>query len=156
MTPREAFENQQYELAHELWLPGAQAGEPGAQNAIGTLYYLGLGVRRDNSKAFEWFDKAARQGHPGAQRNLGIMYQNGRGTEQDRNKAYTWFYAAEKQGNKGAAAYTDILANKLTPNQLDQAMRKADQYIVNPIDEYLPAPEIRAADPQVEDMRENP
>ncbi len=155
VTPREAFENQQYELAHELWLPRAQAGNAEAQNAIGTLYYLGLGVRRHYKTAFEWFDKAAHQGHPGAQRNLGMMYQDGRGTEQDYVKAYSWFYAANKQGNKGADAYIDNLANKLTPNQQIQAKRTADQYIVNPIDDYLPVPAIRKADPQVEDMRES-
>lgn len=155
VTPREAFENQRYELAHELWLPKAQAGNPDAQNALGTLYYLGLGVRRNNQTAFEWFDKAARQGHPGAQRNLGMMYQDGRGTQQDYIKAYSWFYAADKQGNKGADAYIENLVNKLTPNQQIQAKRKADPYIINPTEDYLPMPEIREADPRVEDMREN-
>jgi len=155
VTPREAFENQQYERARELWLPKAQAGDPEAQNAIGTLYYLGLGARRNDTTAFEWFEKAARQGHPGAQRNLGMMYQDGRGTEQSYVKAYSWFYAAEKQGNKDADAYIDNLANKLTPNQQIQAKRTADQYIMNPIDDYLPMPEIREAEPQVEDMRES-
>ena len=153
--PRAAFENQQYELARDLWLPRAEAGDPAAQNAIGTIYYLGLGVGRNDDKALQWFEKAARQGHPGAQRNAGMMYLDGRGADQDYLTAYMWFYAADKQGNDSADMYINTLVNKLTPTQQIKARRTADQFIINPTADYVPAPEMPKANPQVEDFRES-
>lgn len=153
--PRAAFENHDYERARQLWLPMAEAGDADAQNALGTIYYLGLGVRRNDSKALQWFEKAARQGHPGAQRNVGMMYVDGRGAEQDYLTAYMWFYAADKQGNTGADTYIDTLVNKLTPNQQIKARRTADQFIINPTKDYVPVPETPKANPRVEDFRES-
>ena len=153
--PRAAFENHDYERARELWLPLANAGDPQAQNALGTMYYMGLGLRRNDSKAVEWFEKAARQGHPGAQRNAGMMYLDGRGVEQDFLTAYMWFYAADKQGNDGADTYIETLASKLTPNQQIKARRTADKFIINPTEDYVPVPETPKARPRVEDYRES-
>lgn len=153
--PRVAFENKQYELARELWLPMAEAGDAEAQNAIGTIYYLGLGVSRDDRRALKWFESAARLGHPGAQRNAGMMYQDGRGTGQDFLTAYMWFYAADKQGNKGADAYISNLVNKLTPNQQIKARRTAAQFIINPTDDFVPEREIPKANPRIENHRES-
>jgi len=152
---RAAFERGNYERARELWLPAAEAGDAQAQNALGTLYYLGLGVRRDDDRALQWFEQAARQGHPGAQRNTGMMYMDGRGTRQDFVTAYMWFYAADKQGNKGADAYLGNLVNKLTPNQQIKARRDAAPFIVHPTADYVPEPiELPEANPRIQDHRE--
>lgn len=153
--PQAAFENKQYDRARELWLPRAEAGDPVAQNAIGTLYYLGLGVKRDAEMALNWFEQAARQGYPGAQRNAGMMYRDGRGTGQDFVTAYMWFYAADKQGNDKADAYISSLANKLTPNQQILAKRRADQFIINPTADYRPVSDEPRTEPRLENMRES-
>lgn len=151
--PQAAFEAGDYARAYELWLPRAEAGDAEAQNAVGTLHYLGLGRGRDYSKALEWFAQAARQGHPGAQRNLGMLYIDGRGVERDYVEAYSWFYAADKQGNAGADAYINSLANKLTPNQQMKARRMADRYIINPTADYVPELLPPKSEPRMEDMR---
>ena len=40
----------------------AEAGHPGAQLAIGYMYYEGRGVEADLEKAVYWFSKGAAQG----------------------------------------------------------------------------------------------
>ncbi|MCS3903538.1 TPR repeat protein [Methylohalomonas lacus] len=151
--PQAAFEAGDYERAHELWLPRAEAGDAEAQNALGTMHYLGLGSGRDYRKAQRWFEQAARQGHPGAQRNLGMLYSDGRGVERDYIEAYSWFYAADKQGNASADAYIKSLASKLTPNQQMKARRMADRYILNPTADYLPELKPPELESGTKDMR---
>ncbi len=153
--PQAAFEAGNYAEARELWLPLAEAGDAEAQNAVGTIYYLGLGVERNYRKALEWFEQAAKQGHSRAQRNLGMLYMDGHGTGQDYLKAYTWFYAADKQGNQNADAYINSLVNKLTPNQQIKARRTAAPFIINPTVDYVPEHDLPQIDPQVEDLRES-
>ncbi len=52
--------------------------DPSAQFNLGEMYEYGLGVQKDDVKAFEWYSKAAAQGYAPAQNNLGIMYEYGR------------------------------------------------------------------------------
>lgn len=152
--PETAFKNKNYERARELWLTQAEDGYALAQNALGTIYYMGLGVERDYRRALKWFEMAAEQGHPGAQRNAGMMHEHGLGTPQDFATAYMWFYAADKQGNKDANHYINTLVNKLTPNQMIKARRMAHEFIIDPVRDYQPEPESRQGSPAVEDMRE--
>lgn len=150
-----AFKNKDYERARELWLTEAEAGDAVAQNALGTMYYMGLGVKRDYRKALKWFEMGAKQGYPSAQRNAGMMHEHGLGTRQDFATAYMWFFAADKQGNEAANHYINTLINKLTPNQMIKARRIAHQYIVDPTEDYQPEPGMIDGPPSVEDMRES-
>lgn len=152
--PQTAYEAGDYNRASELWLPLAESGDADAQNAIGTLYYLGQGYERNYLRAAEWFRKAAEQGNARAQRNLGMLYVDGRGVEQNYLLAYSWLYAADKQGNKSADAYINTMVNKLTPNQQIKARRMADQYIINPTADYVPTREVPQFEPQTEDLRD--
>lgn len=43
------------------------------------MYYKGLSVRQDYSKAAQWFEKAANEGKANTQYNLGLMYYRGEG-----------------------------------------------------------------------------
>ncbi len=53
------------EIAHDYaeaatwYRPAAEKGHVGAQHRLGCLYWLGLGLTRDHSNAFFWFDVAA-------------------------------------------------------------------------------------------------
>lgn len=89
----------------------AEAGDAEAQNALGTLFYTGEAISRDETgkimdydleSAAGWFFRAAEQGHPGAQFNLGLMYAEGHGVPQDAAKAAEWFAKAAEQGNVDA------------------------------------------------------
>lgn len=135
MTAKEAFDSGDYHTAYKLFKPGAEAGDSEAQNYLGVLYYLGLGVNRDLRKALQWYEKAALQGHPEAQFNYGLMFHNAYGTEHDITNAFKWYYASYRQGNANAELYMNSLAddNLLSPNQIDYAKLQAKQYIANPV-----------------------
>ena len=134
-TALQAFEAGDYASAYKLFRPLADSGDLTAQNYLGTLFYLGLGVERDWSQALNWYEKAATQGDPGAQLNYGLMLQNGNGVAPDIGAAFMWYYASYRQGNMIARRYLDSLAddNLLSPNQIDYAKLRARKYIVNTV-----------------------
>jgi len=65
----------------------------------GLMYANGVGVEKDDVKAFEWIEKAANHGHPDAQWTLGVLYVKGRGRAKDPSKASVWFQRSADQGN---------------------------------------------------------
>ena len=60
-----------------------------AQFGLGLMYYQGLGMAKDDKKAFFWVEKAATQGngYEQARLKLGEMYLRGEGVSQDYQKA---------------------------------------------------------------------
>ncbi len=62
----------------------AKIGYVEAQYSLGARYRKGLDVKKDYSKAFDWFSKASENGHLAASYYLGKMYFKGRGTEVNR------------------------------------------------------------------------
>ncbi len=76
----------------------AEAGDPIAQNSLGSSYQTGKGVTKDQAQAFKWFLKAAEQGLPLAQYNLGFMLYRGSGTQQDFQEALRWIGKSASQG----------------------------------------------------------
>lgn len=56
-------------------------------------------LAKDDTKSFEWIQKAAAQGNPDAQCNLGFSYAAGQGVPIDYSKAVEWFQKAAAQGN---------------------------------------------------------
>ena len=74
----------------------AQAGEAGAQFALGTMYST---EEDDAETGAAWYRKAAEQGHALAQSNLGEMHHDGRGVPQDYGEAVAWFHLAAEQGD---------------------------------------------------------
>ena len=101
---------------------------------IGNLYYLGLGVERDQLLAARWYLKAALKGNVPAQVNLGQMFWNGRGVPKRPLKAVGWFNLARKGGSERADGHIRymILANAILPNMIEAAKnRYEDLKIVN-------------------------
>jgi hypothetical protein len=82
--------------------PQALSGDASAQMKLGTLYYRGQGVSRDNAEAARLFLLAAEKGDPYAQSNLGYMYELGEGIPQDYAQAAAWYFKAGQQGNMQA------------------------------------------------------
>lgn len=102
MTPEERFKKLRMD---------AEAGDPDAQNGLGTMFYLGEAVSRDAEgrmmdsdpeAAAGWFYRAAEQGHAGAQFNLGLLYLHGEGVPQNTSTALEWFTRSAEQGNTDA------------------------------------------------------
>ena len=103
------------------------------QLVLGTLYYYGKGVDKDENQAFYWYKKSAEAGDTyamymlvtcyeegiGCEKdanqasywayktalNLGYRYEKGIGREKDENKAFYWYKIAVKSGNTVAMIY---------------------------------------------------
>ncbi len=68
-----------YEATFRQMLALAKDGLPQAQFAVGIMYYAKLGVKRNFSESFKWFQRASEQGHIKSQYYLGLMFREGRG-----------------------------------------------------------------------------
>lgn len=132
-SPEQAFAAGDYGAAFRLWQERAEDGDTDAWYRIGILYYLGLGVKRNNHKAHQWILRAARSGHPSAQRDLGLMYESGRTGKRDMENAYMWLYAAYQQGNRNAEPALQMLSGQLSPNRVRQLKQTVRPYIRNDI-----------------------
>ncbi len=76
----------------------AEQGEAEAQNTVGQAFATGVGLPRDEKKAYNWFHRAAKQGHTQAQYNLGLMLERGRGVKAAPAVAAQWYVKAADQG----------------------------------------------------------
>ena len=61
----------------------AEEGVAAAQHFLGSMYFDGDGVPRNEAEAARWYRLAAEQGYSEAQSALGVMYLNGRGVPED-------------------------------------------------------------------------
>jgi TPR repeat protein len=103
----------------------AAKGFARAQFRIGLMYDKGVGVLQDYAEAVKWYRLAAAQGEASAQVNLGAMYDTGQGVLQDYIKAHALFNLAATKGNATAAKNRDIVAKRMTPQQIADAQKLA-------------------------------
>ena len=68
---RDLMEEGKFKEAMQELLPAARSGNAEAEELIGIMYAMGLGVERDDIRAFEWYLRASLKGHPGAQSGIG-------------------------------------------------------------------------------------
>jgi uncharacterized protein len=95
-----AYKRGDFERAHVLFEPLAEADDARAQFALGLLYDNGEGVPQDVAAAFDWYGKSAAQGYAKAQYNLALMLESGRiGAASD---ARARFARAALKGNADA------------------------------------------------------
>ena len=85
-------------------LERAEQGDAVAQNEVGSRYYAGRGVERDDAEAARWIRLAADQGFAPAQYNLGLLYFRNRGVTGNDAEAARWYRAAAEQGYAPAQA----------------------------------------------------
>jgi len=132
-----------YATALKFWRPLAEQGDAKAQNKLGFIYANGRGVPPDDTEAVKWWRLAAEQGHAEAaelyrraaeqgdakaQFILGIFYGIGRGIPQDYVSARMWFTLAAAQGHENAHKAHDIVAKRMTPDQIAEAQRMAREW----------------------------
>jgi TPR repeat protein len=80
----------------------ADQGNARAQAELGRAYYLGLGVTRNNSLAFNLLKAAATANDPDGQFNLAILYAQGDGVLPDDNMSAQWLKKAAGAGHQQA------------------------------------------------------
>ena len=128
---RDLMEAGDYSGAMVEFLPAARSGNADAEELIGVMYAMGLGVERDDVRAFEWYLRSALKGHPGAQSGVGWYYEVGRGMEApDLVRAYMWYVLSAIGGDPDAAMSQEEVVKKMTDEQIKHAEVLIDDYRV--------------------------
>lgn len=126
---QDLMEADKFEAAYEALLPLANSGNADAEKLIGVMYAMGLGVERDDERAFEWYLRAAMRGHPGAQTGVAWYYEVGRGVSApDLVRAYMWYALSALGGDPDGAISVGEVAKKMTPEQLAEASTLVHDY----------------------------
>ena len=119
---RDLMEEGKFKQAMEELLPAARSGNADAEELIGIMYAMGLGVERDDIRAFDWYLRSSMKGHPGAQSGVGWYYEVGRGMPApDLIRAYTWYVLSAIGGDPDAAISQEEVIKKMTPEQIEKA-----------------------------------
>ena len=128
---RDLMEANQFEEAYkELW-PAARSGNADAEELIGVMYAMGLGVEQDHQRAFEWYLRSSMKGHPGAQSGIGWYYELGLGMPApDLVRAYMWYVLSAIGGDPDAAISQEEVIKKMTSEQVEEAHELIDDYRV--------------------------
>ncbi len=121
-TARQLMEQNKFAEARELLLPAAQTGSAVAEELIGIMYAMGLGVPRDSERAFDWYLRSALKGRPSAQSGLGWYYEVGLGIPApDLVRAYAWYELSGIGGDPDAAANQQKIISKMSAEQVAKA-----------------------------------
>lgn len=92
---------QDFEKAFKFYEMAAQQDDPIALNNLGSLYFSGIGTKKDNNMALLCFKKASDLGNDNAALNLAFIYLTGGAKDAARNKkALELFEKSQKAGNK--------------------------------------------------------
>lgn len=119
---RDMMEEGRFQEAYEALWPAARSGNADAEELIGVMYAMGLGVPRDDVRAFEWYMRSAMKGHPGAQSGVGWYYEVGRGLPAvDLVRAYMWYTLSAIGGDPDAAISLEEVVKKMTPEEIEKA-----------------------------------
>ena len=93
------------------------------------MYDEGHGVIQNFAEAVKRYKIAAAQGIEQAQSNLGVKYYYGEGVAKDNVRAYMWLtlaiLATDEDINNIAAKGRDIVAKRMTPQQIAEAQKMA-------------------------------
>ena len=131
-TAMDAYAAGDYATAYKEFKILAESGYAYAQFSLGMMHNNGEGVAQDYKEAMKWFRLAAEQGIEEAvrsQNNLGWMYDQGLGVIQDNVVAHMWYNIAVSNGDETAKNNKDLLANKMTSEQLAKAQKLTDECI---------------------------
>lgn len=79
-------------------LAAARSGDVVSQTMVGIMYENGFGVRRDPTKALEWFKAAATRDAPEGHTLVGRAYADGRGVSRDESQAILSFHRGALAG----------------------------------------------------------
>ena len=130
-TARDLMDAKDYLAALEELRPAARSGNAEAEELIGVMYALGLGVERDQVRAFDWYLRASMKGHAGAQSGVGWYYEVGLGMPApDLIRAYMWYVLSAIGGDPDAAISQEEVVKKMTHEQIDQAHKLIEDYRV--------------------------
>ncbi len=122
---------QDYSEALKWYKMAAEQGDAKALFSVARMYNAGIGVPRDYIEALNWYRRAAELGHGDSQAQLGVMYFVGMKVSRDYIKALKWLKIAASLGVDLAPRYSDIVAKRMTPEQIAEAQGLADEWLDN-------------------------
>lgn len=126
---RDLMEADRFEEARQALRPAANAGNADAEELIGVMYAMGLGVERDDRRAFEWYLRSAMKGHAGAQSGVGWYYEVGRGLPSvDLVRAYLWYTLSAIGGDPDAMISLESLTPRMQAAEIDAARKLIEDY----------------------------
>jgi len=126
---RDLMEAGDFVASREMFEVLARSGNADAEELIGVMYALGLGVEQDDERAFEWYLRASLKGHPGAQSGLGWYYEIGRGMPApDLVRAYLWYALSAIGGDVDAPDSLEELTPRMTAEERARAQVLIDDY----------------------------
>ncbi|WP_410347965.1 tetratricopeptide repeat protein [Yoonia sp.] len=126
---RDLMEAGDYPEARAMFEVYARSGNAEAEELIGVMYALGLGVARDDERAFDWYLRASLKGHAGAQSGLGWYYEVGRGIPApDMVRAYLWYALSAIGGDPDALDSLELITPRLTKEERMRAEVLVDDY----------------------------
>ena len=120
---------QDYKTAVKWFKLAAKQGDVDAQYYLGMMYVKGNGVPQDYKTANKWHRLAAEQGDDAAMDTLSVSYEDGEGVKQDLVYAHMWRSIANMNGNFVASITIDGLEEKMTPAQIAEAQKLAQECI---------------------------
>jgi Sel1 repeat len=103
----------------------AEQGDAESQFRLGSIYFYGRGVSRDDAEAVDWYRKSAEHGYARGEYGLSNMYREGRGVSQDYAEASRWCRKAAEQGYAKAQAALGFMyySGKGAPQDYSEAVR---------------------------------
>lgn len=111
--------DEDYNQAQKYFQQAARQGHAEAFTYLGYMHRKGLGMRRDDAIAAEFYQTAIDIGgdtllSSSAYNNLGVLYQKGEGVEQDLEKAKELFMQAiEMDGSETSKQHLNEVLNAL-------------------------------------------
>ena len=126
---RDLMEAGRFKEAKAALEPAARAGNADAEELIGIMYAMGLGVERDDRRAFEWYLRSSMKGHPGAQSGIGWYYEIGRGLPApDLVRAYLWHTLSAVGGDPDAKISLEELVKRMTAEEITEGKLLVEDY----------------------------
>ena len=86
-------------MAAKWYQLAVNQGSEQAMNNLGRMYAKGLGVVKDENKAFQLMMDSALRDNPPAMINLGDYFQHGIGCQRNYATAKEWFLKAKEKGS---------------------------------------------------------
>ncbi|CFW93320.1 putative Non-specific protein-tyrosine kinase [endosymbiont DhMRE of Dentiscutata heterogama] len=99
---KEEYYSEKVKKDFELLLKSAESGDSLAQYKLGDCYLDGIGVEKDEYRAFVYYMKSADMGNSNGMLKVGDCYQYGAGVEKDKKKAFDYYLKAAGLGNQKA------------------------------------------------------
>lgn len=97
---RKCWDNEMYEDAYRWYELAATRNNAEGIFGLGLCYKKGLGVEKDEKRAFQCFLKATELGLLEAQFEVAEAYQDGKGVQMDSERAFDLYYKSAQKGHK--------------------------------------------------------